>query len=511
MCSGAARGMWVFVRDHLHQQLRREKVVLAPFSVAQMPQHVRKLEDESLVLYRSSAEPPLVSAEKPFAQRRLRPGEEKLVASSKTVFLPRREKEGFGFHIDGDGIVDGLAKTANGAQIAKGISIGMRLLAVDTVLVCSTTEVSQLLEKHKIGRAARFELRPSPPPPDQVLAEKREEKAAKTAAMTAAIAAASKPYGNRVRVTCPSDATAGTRIVINDSFTVVIPAGVKPGEQFDVRPARETVGGSVEKDSTELTEGGDNLLLASSLVSSLKISRFDDWQAEQAAVDHAEREKQRMLESVAGSVADVARQEVALMADRPDLQEAEEDLVDWLGQCNTTKQANAASERAVREQSADAERVVTAIEQAVWDKVCRQGVKNGRGSSNHPDRQSDNTQALVLHGIGSDDHGAVTGFDRWEHQGQQLQLQEEHQDNERLIARRPLAFFLPGAFGAIASGVSGAWVIWVDQELQLERLAIDPVGLPLVAFDADPGLLLRVWLWIASVALLAKFVLIDGE
>ncbi len=494
--------MWVFVRDHLHQRLRREKVALAPFSVAQMPQHVRTLEDESLVLYRSSAEPPAMPAEKPFAQRRLRPGEEKLVADSTTVFLPRREKEGFGFHIDEDGIVDGLAKTENGAQIAKGISIGMRLLAVDTVLVCSTAQVSQLLEKYKTGRAARFELRPSPPPADQVLAEKRKEKAAKQAAMEAAQVAASRPYGNRVRITCPPDAMPGTRIVINDSVTVTIPAGVNPGEVFDVRLAREPVDGSVEGHS--IPGGGDKLLLASSLASSLKVSRFDEWQAEQATVDHAERDKQRMLESLAGSVADVARKEVALMADRPELQEAEEDLVDWLGQCNSTKQTNADLERAVREQSVDAEQVVAAIEQAVWDKVC----KHGGQSPNHPDRLADDSQVLALHSIGSDE--SVQGFDQWKYQGQQLQLQEEHQDNERLIARRPLAFCLPGLFGAIASGISGAWVIWVDQELQSERLAIDPIGLPLVAFGADAGVLLRAWLWIAVVALLTKFVLIDG-
>jgi hypothetical protein len=46
--------MWVFVRDHLHQRLRRDKVALAPFSVAQMPQHVRHSEEATLVLYRST-------------------------------------------------------------------------------------------------------------------------------------------------------------------------------------------------------------------------------------------------------------------------------------------------------------------------------------------------------------------------------------------------------------------------------------------------------------------------
>ena len=50
----------------------------------------------------------------------------------------------------------------------------------------------------------------------------------------------------------------------------------------------------------------------------------------------------------------------------------------------------------------------------------------------------------------------------------------------------------------------------MDQELQTERLAVAPVGLPLVAFGADAGLLLRVRLWIAAAALLTKFVLIDG-
>ena len=446
-----------------------------------------------------SAEPPPASAEKPFAQRRLRPGEEKLVADSTTVFLPRREKSGFGFHIDADGVVDGLAKTENGAQIAKGLSIGMRLLAVDTVLVCSTTQVSQLLEKHQTGRAARFELRPAPPPAEQVLAEKRKQKAAEQAATDAATLAASKPYGNRVRLTCPADATPGTRIVINDSFTVTIPPGVKPGESFDVLPGAEAAG-----------EGG-NPLLASSLMSSLKVSRFDLWQAEQATFDHAEREKQKMLEAVASSVADVARQEVVLMAERPDLQEAEEELVDWLGKCNAAKRTNAESERAVRKQSADAEQVVAAIEEAVWEQVCRNGWK----ARNDPGSPAENCQvdgqALVLHGLGRKDRESMQGLDQWEYQGQQLQLQEEHQDNERVIARRPLAFFLPGLLGAVSSGVSGAWVIWVDQELQSERLATQPVGLPLVAFGADAGLLLTVWLWIAAVALMTKFVLIDGE
>ena len=46
--------MWVFVRDHLHQRLRRERVALAPFSVAQMPEYVRHSEDATLVLYRST-------------------------------------------------------------------------------------------------------------------------------------------------------------------------------------------------------------------------------------------------------------------------------------------------------------------------------------------------------------------------------------------------------------------------------------------------------------------------
>lgn len=497
--------MWVFVRDNLHQHLRKEKLGSAPFSVAKMPQYLRKQDDDMPLLYRSNTEQPPRVAAKPFAQRRLRPGEEKLVAESKTVFLPRREKEGFGFHINEDGIVDGLAKTENGAQISKGVSIGMRLLAVDNVPVASVAEVSQLLEKHadasqllgKPGRAARFEFRPAPPPADKVFAEKRKEKAAKQAAMDAATLAASKPYGNKIRVTCPAGATQGMQIVINDSHFVEVPPGVESGEQFDVRPPPD-----------------DNLLLSSSLVSSLKVTRFDVWQSEQASLDLADREKQKLLD--AGSVADVARQEFALMADRPDLLEAEEDLVNWLGERIATKQANESLEKAVQEQSAAAEQVVTAIEQVVWEIVCKNGSSNPRGVQSRPlqdfqDLESAIAVGRVLTLRDTDDPAVARESDTWKDQRQQLQLQEEHRDRSSLIARRPLAFFLPGLFGAILSGISGAWVIWVDQELQTERLAIAPVGLPLVAFGADAGLLLRVWLWIAAAALMTKFVLIDGE
>lgn len=483
MCTGAARGMWVFVRDHLHQCLRREKVAVAPFAVAQMPQYVREPEDGTLVLYRSSAEQRPASAGKPFAQRRLRPGEEQLLGDSTTVILPRREKEGFGFHINEDGIVDGLAKTENGAQIAKGVSIGMRLLAVDTVMVCSTTQVFSLLEKHAAGRAARFELRPAPPPADQVFAEKRREKAAKQAAIDAATLAASKPYGNRIMVTCPEDTAVGTQLVINDALVVTVPAGVKPGEQFKVLPVPNADEGSTTGAPNEFPEWG-NLPLSSYLTSSLNIVRLDVWQAEQEKLEQVQREKQRLLEAVPSSAADAARQEVALMAERPDLHEAQEDLADWLGKCNATKQENKESERAVREQSADAEQVVAAIEHAVWEKLCEeqarcQEQKAGAAAIG---------QALVLHNADVDNH-----------------------DTERLIARRPRAFFLPGLLGVIFSGASGAWMVWVDQELQSERLAVKPVGLPLVAFGADAGLLLRVWVYIAVAALLTKFVLIDGE
>ena len=79
--------MWVFVRDNLHQHLRKDKLGSAPFSVAKMPQYLRKQEDDMPSLYRSSTEQPSRVATKPFAQRRLRPGEEKLVAESKIVFL----------------------------------------------------------------------------------------------------------------------------------------------------------------------------------------------------------------------------------------------------------------------------------------------------------------------------------------------------------------------------------------------------------------------------------------
>jgi hypothetical protein len=150
--------------------------------------------------YRSNAEPLPPPPAKPFAHRRLRPGEEKLVSESKTVFLPRREKVGFGFHIDENGVVDGLAKTENGAQIATGLSIGMRLLAVDAVYIHSTAEVSELLAKHAVGRAARFELRPAPPAAEEVFAEKKQEKAKQQAAIDAALMAASKPYGKKFEV-----------------------------------------------------------------------------------------------------------------------------------------------------------------------------------------------------------------------------------------------------------------------------------------------------------------------
>jgi formate/nitrite transporter FocA (FNT family) len=59
------------------------------------------------------------------------------------------------------------------------------------------------------------------------------------------------------------------------------------------------------------------------------------------------------------------------------------------------------------------------------------------------------------------------------------QARDKHRENSkkrpfsyssRLIARRPMAFLVPGVLAGLASGLSGAWVILVDQELQSERL-----------------------------------------
>jgi hypothetical protein len=58
----------------------------------------------------------------------------------------------------------------------------------------------------------------------------------------------------------------------------------------------------------------------------------------QAEIERAKREKEALTLTVSSSVAETARQEVALMADRPDLQEAQEVLVDWIGERSATQQ-----------------------------------------------------------------------------------------------------------------------------------------------------------------------------
>eukprot|EP01046_Picozoa_sp_COSAG06_P013483 COSAG06_NODE_818_length_12113_cov_9.211670_9_plen_273_part_00 len=231
--------------------------------------------------------------------------------------------------------------------------------------------------------------------------------------------------------------------------------------------------------------------------------KFCGFSALQAEIERAKREKEALTLTVSSSVAEKARQEVALMADRPYLQEAQEVLVDWIGERSATQQANQKAARDVKERSAEAEAMIAAIERVVWEALCDNGNRSSASTQKaeqaqaeeeedkrtEMDRNSDTVGeqlatvlgaapdsggiggALALREYGKEEVGGLWKDHSSQHdQKEELQLQEEHQDSSRLIARRPMAFLVPGVLAGLASGLSGAWVILVDQELQSERL-----------------------------------------
>ena len=185
----------------------------------------------------------------------------------------------------------------------------MRLLAVDAVYIHSTAEVSELLAKHAVGRAARFELRPAPPAAEEVFAEKKQEKAKQQAAIDAALMAASKPYGKKFEVWEAEEVRNAPRFSAS-----ILDRSCQSVDRLS-RQARD-------KSNTNRTQ-------------TQKVCGFSALQAE---IERAKREKEALTLTVSSSVAETARQEVALMADRPDLQEAQEVLVDWIGERSATQQ-----------------------------------------------------------------------------------------------------------------------------------------------------------------------------
>ena len=191
----AARAMWAMVLERLQQH------VLSPLP------------------------PPPEPPQRPFQERHLRPGED-AAALPVTLFLPLREGVGFGFHIDEDGIIDSLSKTENGAVIATGMELGMRLLAVDTVPATSASHVAKLLGQHATGRAARFDLRPAPPPPELVFQRSKEAREAKLAAIEDAKREARKPYGKPFSVWEAEQAVEAAKAAEKEAKTLTVQSSV---------------------------------------------------------------------------------------------------------------------------------------------------------------------------------------------------------------------------------------------------------------------------------------------